>query len=108
MKQVSGTGSIVSGLSILCAAVCAECIPAMLGFVVLAGGGVLWDMLRGERVKHGVHMSGKVKSAGYKGRHEGIKKSPRRSGVRSRRKATYTIHSIAQSMGKVKEGVVGC
>ena len=73
MKQVSGTGSIVSGLSILCAAVCAECIPAMLGFVVLAGGGVLWDMLRGERVKHGVHMSGKVKSAGYKGRHEGIK-----------------------------------
>ncbi len=85
MKQVNGTGSIVSGLSVLCAVACAECIPAMFGFVALAGGGIVWDMLRGNFTE--------------------IKKSPRRVGARSRRKQNYIRYSIQQSRGKVKEGI---
>ena len=85
MKQVNGTGSIVSGLAVLCAAACAECIPVMLGFVALAGGGVAWDMLRGNFTE--------------------IKKLPRRAGTQSRQNKNYIKYSIQQSRGKVKEGI---
>lgn len=85
MKQVNGIGSVVSGLAILCAAACAECIPALVGFVILAIGGVVWDRLRGNYAE--------------------IKKSPRRVGARSRRSTKYIKYSIPQNRGKVKEGI---
>ena len=81
MKQVNGPGSIVSGISILGAAVCAECIPLMLGCVAVAIIGVGFDMLMGY--------------------YSEIKKSPRRAGARSRRKTKYVTYSIQRNSEKV-------
>jgi len=85
MKQVNGIGSVISGLAVLCACACAECIPALVGFVSLAVGGVIWDRLCGSFAE--------------------IKKSPRRVGARSRRNKNYIRYSIQQSRVNVKEGI---
>ena len=40
MKQINGPGSLVCGICVLGAAVCAECIPLMIGFVAVGD----WDI----------------------------------------------------------------
>ena len=47
MKQINGSGATVSGTAILCAAICAECIPALIICVAVAVGGAIWDVIHG-------------------------------------------------------------
>ena len=82
MKQINGPGSLVSGICVLGAAVCAECIPLMIGFAAVAVLGYLFDILNGYYLE--------------------IKKAPRRAATRSRRKDKYIKLSIQQSREKSK------
>ncbi len=81
MKQANGPGSLVSGICVLGAAVCAECIPLMIGFAAVGVLGYLFDMLNGYYVE--------------------IKKAPRRAGTQSRRKDKYIKLSIQRNSAKV-------
>ena len=47
MKQINGPGAVIGFCACIAAGLVCGCIPAMIGCILVALGGVVWDFMRG-------------------------------------------------------------